>query len=65
MHTTQTLALVAVITVFLDASLFYAMQPKSPKKQNVECLSAATTIPLINTTTGIGMTAVTAECDQG
>ena len=29
-----------------------------------ECLSAATAMPLVNTTTGVGMTAVVAECDQ-
>ena len=63
--TTQTLALVGVITIFVGASLFYAMQPKSPQDQNAECLSAATAIPLVNTTTGVGMTAALAECDLG
>ncbi len=58
-----TLALVGVITVCVGASLFYAMQPKSPQDRNVECLSAATTIPLVNTTTGVGMTAALAECE--
>lgn len=61
--TTQTLALVGVITVCVGASLFYAMQRKSPQDRNAECLSAATTIPLVNTTTGVGMTAALAECE--
>jgi bacteriorhodopsin len=65
MNTTQTLAFVTVMAVFVGVSLFFAMQPNSPQQQNAECLSAATAIPLVNTTTGVGMTAVVAECDQG
>ena len=64
MNTTQTLAFVTVMAVFVGVSLFFVMQPKSPQQQNAECLSAATSMPLVNTTTGVGMTAVVAECDQ-
>ena len=64
MNTTQTLAFVTVMAVFVGVSLFFVMQPKSPQQQNAECLSAATSMPLVNTTTGVGMTAVIAECDQ-
>ena len=65
MNTNQTLAFVAVMAIFVGASLFFVMQPKSPQKQNAECLSAATAMPLVNTTTGVGMTAAIAECDRG
>ena len=65
MNTTQTLAFVTVMAVFVGVSLFFVMQPKSPQQQNAECLSAATAMPLINTTTGVGMTAAIAECDRG
>ena len=65
MNTNQTLAFVAVMAIFVGASLFFVMQPKSPQKQNAECLPAATAMPLVNTTTGVGMTAAIAECDRG
>ena len=65
MNTTQTLAFVTVMAVFVGVSLFFVMQPKSPQKPNAECLSAATAMPLVNTTTGVGMTAAIAECDRG
>ena len=43
---------------------FYASpSPKNNQTQTDDCLAAATTIPLVNTTTGMGMIAAVAECE--
>ena len=40
------------------------MPPKTMVKREAECVAAATALPLVNTTTGMGMTVAIAECDQ-
>jgi len=41
---------------------FYAT-PSTTQTNADDCVAAATTIPLVNTTTGMGMTAAVAECE--
>ena len=41
---------------------FYATPSTTQTKKTDDCLAAATSIPLVNTTTGMGMTAAIAEC---
>ena len=39
------------------------MQPKATVQREAECVAAATALPLVNSTTGMGMTAAVAKCD--
>ena len=41
---------------------FYA-SPSTTQTNTDDCVAAATAIPLVNTTTGMGMTAAIAECE--
>mgnify|MGYP006215599055 CR=1 FL=1 len=63
MSTSQIVSLVMVITILGGGMFYFMMQPKTMVKREAECVAAATTLPLANTTTGIGRTAVIAECD--
>ena len=42
---------------------FYASPSTTQTKKTDDCVAAATSIPLVNTTTGMGMTAAIAECE--
>ena len=59
---------IAVTMVCLVAGMaafgfyFYA-SPSTTQTQTDDCLAATTSIPLVNTTTGMGMTAAIAECE--
>ena len=59
------IALLVVFTAVIGGGMvvYFTMQPKTRVKREAECVAAATTLPLVNTTTGIGRTAVIAECD--
>ena len=54
------ICLVAVIAAF--GFYFYAT-PSTTQTNADDCVAAATSIPLVNTTTGMGMTAAVAECE--
>ena len=54
------ICLVAGITAF--GFYFYAT-PITTQTQTDDCVAAATSIPLVNTTTGMGMTAALAGCE--
>ena len=59
---------IAVTMICLVAGMaafgFYFYTSPSPTQiQTDDCVAAATSIPLVNTTTGIGMTAAIAECE--
>ena len=41
---------------------FYA-SPSTTQTNSDDCVTAATSIPLVNTTTGMGLTAAVAECE--
>ena len=54
------ICLVAGIAAF--GFYFYASPSTTKTKKTDDCVEAATSIPLVNTTTGMGMTAAIAEC---
>ena len=54
------ICLVAGIAAF--GFYFYAT-PSTNQTQTDDCVAAATSIPLVNTTTGMSMTAAIAECE--
>ena len=55
------ICLVAGIAAF--GFYFYASPSTTQTKKTDDCVAAATSIPLVNTTTGMGMTAAIAECE--
>ena len=61
---TSQIALLVVFIVVIGAGMFYfMMQPKTMVQRDADCIAAATALPLVNTATGMGMTAAIAECD--
>ena len=63
MSTSQIVSLVMVITILGGGMFYFMMQPKTTFQREAECVAAATALPLVNTSTGMGMTAAIAECD--
>ena len=61
---TSQIASLAVFIVIISGGMFYfMMQPKATVQREAECVAAATALPLVNSTTGMGMTAAVAKCD--
>ena len=54
------MCLVAGIAAF--GFYFYA-SPSTTETQTDDCVAAVTSIPLVNSTTGMGMTTAIAECE--
>ena len=52
-----------VITILGGGMFYFMVQPKTKVQREAECVAAAISLPLVNTTTGMGMTAAIAECD--
>ena len=63
MSTSQIVSLVMVITIIGGGIFYFMAQPKTTVQIEAACVDAATALPLVNTTTGMGMTAAIAECD--
>ena len=63
MSTSQIVSLVMVITILGGGMFYFMMQPKTIVQREAEGVAAATALPLVNTTTGMGMTAAIAECE--
>ena len=63
MSGTQTIVLTLAVLIFGGGSLFYFLQTNPKVTSKADCRAAATTIPLVNTTTAIGMSAAVAECE--
>ena len=63
MSTSQIVSLVMVITILGVGMFYFIMQPKTTVQRETECVASATALPLVNTTTGMGMTAAIAECE--
>ena len=63
MSTSQIVSLVTVITIIGGGMFYFMAQPKTTVQRGAKCVSAATALPLVNTSTGMGMTAAIAECD--
>jgi hypothetical protein len=54
------ICIVAGIAAF---GFYFFVSPDTCKTKTDDCVAAATSIPLVNTTTGMGMTAAVAECE--
>ena len=65
MNTNQVITLVVIIAALGGSMAYYMMQaPDKPiAKGDANCTSAAAALPLVNITTGMGMTAAIAECE--
>ena len=63
MSGTQTIVLTLAVIIFGGGSLFYFLQAKQKVTSEADSRAAVTTIPLVNTTTGMGMSAAVAECE--
>ena len=63
MSASQIVSLVTVITILGGGMFYFMMQPKTTVEREAECVAAATALPLVDTTTGMGMTAAINECD--
>jgi len=61
---TSQIALLVMFSVVIGGGMFYfMMQPNTMVQREAECVAAGAALPLVNTTTGMGMTAAIAECD--
>ena len=54
------ICLVAGIATF---GFYFFVSPSTTQTKTDDCVAAATSIPLVNITTGMGMTAAIAECE--
>ena len=54
------ICLVAGIAAF---RFYFFVSPGTSQTKTDDCVAAATSIPLVNTKTGMGMTAAIAECE--
>ena len=63
MSVNQTIVLTLAVLIFGGGSLFYFLQPNQKVESKADCRAVATTIPLVNTTTGMGMSVAVAECE--
>ena len=54
------ICLVAGIVAF---GFYFFVSPHTSQTKTDDCVAAATSIPLVNTTTGMGMTAAVVECE--
>ena len=54
------ICLVAGIAAF---GFYFSVSPDTSKTKTGDCVAAVTSIPIVNTTTGMGMTAAVAECE--
>ena len=59
----QIVGLVVFIAAIGGSMAFYFVNPNSTEPREAGCLGAVAAIPLVNTTTGMGMSVAIAECD--
>ena len=63
MSTSQIASLFIFIIIIGGGMFYFMMQPKTTVQREAECVAVATALPLVNTTTGMGLTAAIADCD--
>ena len=65
MSISQVITLVVIIAALVGSITFYMMQaPDKPiEKGDADCTAAAAALPLVNVTTGMGITGAIAECE--
>ena len=55
--------MICLVTGIAAFGFYFYATPSTTQTNEDDCVAAATSIPLVNTTTGMGMTAVIAECE--
>jgi hypothetical protein len=55
--------MICLVTGIAAFGFYFYASPSTTQTNTDDCVAAATSIPLVNTTTGMGMTAVIAECE--
>jgi hypothetical protein len=55
--------MICLVTGIAALGFYFYAAPSTNQTQTDDCLAVATSIPLVNTTTGMGMTAAIAECE--
>ena len=65
MNISQVITLVVIIAALGGSMTFYMMQaPDKPiEKGDSDCTASAAALPLVNVTTGMGITGAIAECE--
>ena len=55
--------MICLVAGIIALGFYFYATPSTTQTNADDCVAAATSIPLVNTTTGMGMTAAVAECD--
>ena len=55
--------MICLVTGIAAFGFYFYASPSTTQTNIDDCVAAATSMPLVNTTTGMGMTAVIAECE--
>ena len=55
--------MICLVTGISAFGFYFYASPSTTQTTTDDCVAAATSIPLVNTTTGMVMTAVIAECE--
>ena len=63
MTTGQVLASLILIIALGGSMLYYMFQYSPITQSGKKCVETATVLPLVNTTTGMGITAAISECE--
>ena len=63
MNNSLAVTMICVVAGIASFGFYFFANPNTNQTQTNDCVAAATSIPLFNTTTGMGMTAAIAECE--
>ena len=63
MHNGLAVLMICLVAGMAALGFYFYASPSTNQTQTDDCVAAATSMPLFNTTTGMGMTAAIAECD--
>jgi hypothetical protein len=63
MHNGLAVLMICLVAGMAALGFYFYASPSTNQTQTDDCVAAATSMPLVNTTTGMGMTAAIAECD--
>tara|TARA_B100000780_G_scaffold145762_1_gene101813 strand:- start:904 stop:1095 length:192 start_codon:yes stop_codon:yes gene_type:complete len=63
MNVGRFVTLLLALAALSGSMLYYSLKSEPALKNGTNCFSTTTVLPLVNTNTGLGMTATIAECD--
>ena len=63
MNNSLAVTMICLVAGMAAFGFYFFASPNTNQTQTDDCVAAATSIPLVNTTTGMGMTAAIAECE--